>query len=163
MFITKIGFDLHWFSRHLALAMLPLLVGCGPSSGKVTGRVLLDGTPLPGGRVTFRPANPAENSVSVELNEQGQFEAMLPIGEVLVSVDNREFQPRPPRGAIALPALSPELQSKIATEAPQATPTPNVRSGRYVPISSRYYNAETAGLGFTVKGGDQLRDIELTK
>src|SRR5437764_7110771 len=82
----------------VSLAALILFVaGCGPKQAAITGRVLLDGKPLPAGRVTFRPENSAINSISAELNEQGQFEAVLPLGKIHVSVDNREWEPRPPR------------------------------------------------------------------
>ena len=55
----------------------------------MSGHVLLDGTPLPAGRVTFRPADPRMNSVSVELDEQGAYQAVLPSGEVKAAVDKR--------------------------------------------------------------------------
>lgn len=147
-----------------ALVLVGVVVaGCGPGISKVTGRVLLDNAPVPGGRITFRPADPAANSVSVEINEQGQYQAMLPVGEVMVSIDNRELQPRPARGPIALPGMAPDVQSKLATEITRPIVVPNERSGRYVPIASRYYTAETSQLTFTVIKGDMVKDLELTK
>src|SRR5205807_1020611 len=70
-----------------ALLLVPILAGCAPGQGKVAGRVLLGGTPVPGGSVLFRPADPKLNSVSAELDEQGNYQAFLPTGEVQVSVD----------------------------------------------------------------------------
>ena len=74
--------------------------------------------------------------------------------------------------AAALPPglpLTPELRQKLSGPgAPDAGPP---RSGadspkdpdRYRPIPSKYYQAELAGLGFTVKGREQKHDIELSK
>jgi hypothetical protein len=155
---------------------LPLVAGCGPQIGKVSGQVTYKGKAVPGGLITFRPADGKYNSVTVELDTDGRFPAVeLPAGEVLVSIDNRELGPRPtfsggmPGG---LP-LSPEARSKLggskaAAAAPAGDGAPqtgeDVRrpSGRYVPIPERYYDAETSGLKFTVKGGDQTERFELT-
>lgn len=146
----------------LVLSLSPL-IGCGgPTSAKVSGRVLLEGQPLPGGRITFRPANPAANSVSVEIDEKGQYEVVLPIGDVLVSVDNRELAPRAARGPIEIPGLAPDVQSKLATTVTRPTPTPTARKGHYVPIATRYHDAVSAGLGFTVTTGEQQHDFQLT-
>jgi hypothetical protein len=126
--------------------------------------VLLDGKPLPGGRVTFRPENSAFNSVSAELNEQGQYEAVqLPVGRIHVSVDNREFEPRPPRSpiSIGLPNLPPELKSKIAAAPSRPAPTNPKPSGRFVKIPERYYISEPEDLEFIVDANMQQHDIEL--
>jgi hypothetical protein len=34
-------------------------------------------------------------------------------------------------------------------------------SGQYMPIPERYYEAETSNLKITVKGGDQVENLEL--
>jgi hypothetical protein len=130
---------------------------------KVSGRVTVGGAPLPGGRITFRPADPAANSVSAELDEQGRYQVMLPVGEVAVSIDNREFRPKAARGPIELPGMDPELRAKLAPNPAPAIVVPNEKSGRYLPIAERYYNADSSGLGFTVTKGDMVKDFELTK
>ena len=145
--------------------------GCGPGWGKVSGRVLYKGAPLPGGRLTFRPADPAQNSVSVELDGQGNYQAVLPVGGVKVCVDNRQLAPRA-GGARGLPAnlpLSPALREKLGggggdRPAPKSgEKVPRKSSGRFVPIPKKYYTVEKSGLEVTVKGGSQKHDIELTK
>jgi len=148
----------------LLLLLLPVMSGCGPGQGKVTGRVTLGGTPVPGGSLLFRPANPKFNAVSAEINEQGNYEAVLPAGEVQVSVDNQALKPReritgiiPPTVRSRLPAAPPPAP---AVENPNAPTTPH---GRYVEIPKKYYQIETSGLKFTVQGGDQTQPIELTK
>jgi hypothetical protein len=154
------------------LLLLPFVAGCaGGGEGKVSGRVLLDGTPVPGGWVMFRPADPAQNSVSAELDEGGNFAAVLPAGEVQISVDNRELEPLPPLFSGAPPGLPPEVHKALG--APKAGKPPaesaegagkgSRRAGRYVPIPERYYDIETSGLKLMVKRGDQKHDIELTK
>jgi hypothetical protein len=156
---------------YLGLALLlPGLFGCGGGEGKVSGQVLFNGEPLPGGRVTFRPANPRENSVSADLDEQGNYTAVLPVGEVQVCIDNRELEERPALGGTLganLP-LSEEVRKKLGRgQAPPAAPKsaevgPKKSPARYVAIPSRYYTVEESGLQFTVSRGDQKHDIELT-
>jgi hypothetical protein len=157
-------------SRFGLLVFLPVVVGCGAGQGKVSGRVLYNGEPLPGGRVTFRPADPTQNAVSAELDKQGNYEVVLPVGEVMVSVDNRELEPRGPRNA-GLPKdikLTPEItkligSAKADNASPPAPDKAEKASGKYVPIPSKYYLAETSGLTFKVQSGNQKHDIELPK
>ena len=154
-----------WFG----LLLLPLLAGCGAATSKVSGRVLYKGVPLPGGLVTFQPANPKYNSVAVPIDEQGHYEATLPVGEVQVSVENRHLQPRSdgPRGVP--PNLPPEVQQALGKAKPQAAPPPPADKpaaakprGNYVPIPDKYHSIETSGLTFTVEPGNPKHDIELT-
>ncbi len=149
------------------------LAGCGPSEGKVSGHVKYGGAPLPGGIVLFQPTGP-QNSVSVVLDEQGNYEAVLPGGEVKVSVDNRPLQPHEPMLRGGPPNLLGRVAARIPAEnrenppAPQAAGSPNPRGvqkipGKYVEIPKRYYDISTSGLKFTVERGNQTHDIELTK
>jgi hypothetical protein len=119
--------------------------------------------------VTFRPASPKESSVSAELDEQGNYTAVLPVGEVQVCIDNRELEERPPLGG-ALGAnlpLTEEVRKKLGGQAPPAASKSaevglKKSSARYIAIPSRYYTVEGSGLQFTVSRGDQKHDIELT-
>src|SRR5262245_36617726 len=73
-----------------ALFLLPMtLTGCGQPKGKVSGQVLFQGKPLPGGIVKFRPVNSALNPVTAQIDENGKYEAAVPAGECKISVDNR--------------------------------------------------------------------------
>jgi hypothetical protein len=149
--------------RIALLLFLPLAVGCGPGRSAVSGRVLLDGQPLPGGRVTFRPADPRENTVSAELDEKGNYQAELPAGDVQVSVDNRELDPSS-RTAGGLPPdlpIAPEARQQLGDGAAAAKGS-DKDAGRFRPIPPKYYQAETSQLGFAVKGGDMKHDIELS-
>ena len=160
----------------LGMALLfPVLSGCGPGIGKVSGKVTYKGQPVPGGQLLFRPADPQQNAVPVTLDEEGRYSAVLPTGEVTVSVDNRDREPRASFGG-GVPAgipLTPEARAKLGkgkAAAPAPPPDKPVESadaasepsGRYVRIPEKYYMAETTDLKFTVKGGDQTQDFELT-
>jgi hypothetical protein len=152
-------------SRLGLLLLLPVVTGCGPGQGKVSGRVLYNGAPLPGGRVTFRPADPRQNSVSAELDEQGNYEVVLPAGEVEVSVDNRELEPSGLLGGPLPPGLPPDVRKALGgagTDKP-GPKSPVKPSRRYVRIPDRYYITETSGLRFTVERGEQRHDIGLKK
>jgi hypothetical protein len=149
--------------------LLPLLAGCGPGQGKVSGRVLLNGAPLPGGLVTFRPADARQNAVTATIDAQGNYEALLPAGEVKVCVDNRELEPPPVLAGLQPPGLPPEVQKAIGggkadKAAPRSADKPAEKAaGRYVPIPEKYYAVETSGLQFVVQRGDQKQDIQLTR
>ena len=166
------AFGWHRFAvPFVPLLLLPLVMGCGRGEGKVTGRVLYDGKPLPGGRVTFMPEG-AANPVTVTLDEQGNYEAVLPTGEVKVSVDNRALEPRPNLSAGLLSGLPGGAVAKLAeakrTNPPKATGTidPGMHGripGKYVAIPKKYYDISTSELKFTVSRGNQPHDIELPK
>jgi hypothetical protein len=162
-----------WFG---ALLFLPALAGCGQQTGQLSGTVTYQGQPLPGGRVTFRPADPRRNAVTVPINKDGSYEASVPTGEVQISVDNRELQPPPPRGAGPGPAGLPPgitLPPGVKMPSPAAQDTgkgattevrsnaPQKAAGRYVPIPANYYSVETSGLKHTVKSGPETFNIEM--
>jgi hypothetical protein len=150
------------------LAFLSALVfvvgGCAGSSAKgmVSGRVLIDGKPLPGGNVTFRSTAPNSFPVTAKIDEAGNYpQVELPTGEVMVMIDNLHLKPRPPRGPIALPkGLSPEVVAKM-TAKNQSQPPPPPADGKYVPIPDRYPAGSAEDLKFTVQPGEQTHDIEL--
>lgn len=148
------------------LCLLALAVGCGRAGpGRVTGKVLLDGKPVTGGIVTFVPADFKGQSVSASLDESGVYTAELPAGEMLVSFDNHHLAPPPPRAAPPLPkGVRPDLMAKLGrTSGPAPAPADGAGgSGRYVKVPEKYSMAETSGLKYTVKPGDQQFDVELS-
>lgn len=171
-----IVFDFPWpriVTRMGLLLLLVVMAGCGPGEGKVSGRVLFNGKPLPGGTVFFQPAGP-QNPVTATLpaDESGTFEVVLPTGEVQVSVDNRDLEPRPPAPTGIPRGLPGGVTQKLLQGKPleaaqppaDSTPRPPRRaSGKYVKIPDRYYSIATSGLKITVQRGSQTKDIELTK
>lgn len=147
------------------LLLLPVLAGCGSGKGTVSGKVIYQGKGLPGGRVTFRPADPRLNPVGVVLDAEGHYEVSLPPGEVVISVDNRELDPAAARAAPP-PQLPPgiKLPRVPKPEAGPAEVSPNTIQnlpGRYRGIPPKFYSTDTSGLKYTVQKGSQTHDIDL--
>ena len=152
------------------LALLPVVAGCGVGQGKVSGKVLYNGVPLPGAQIMFRPADPMQNAVSTRADADGHYEVALPVGEVKVSVDNRD-QDLHRKGPSPLPAgLPPEVYQKLKSgqSDPAAPKSPPDNNGdkpavKYIQIPASYYDIEKSGLGFRVEGGAgvQEHDLEL--
>jgi hypothetical protein len=149
------------------LLALAAAAGCGPSTARVSGRVLFKGEPLPGGMVSFRPEDRRVATVSVRLDEQGRYEADLPVGMVRVCVTNLDLKPHepPPAGTSLIPEAVPaEVREKLQAARPAgAKPGHNAARppGRYVEIPPRYYNADTSALDFRVEKSGQEHDIPL--
>jgi hypothetical protein len=155
--------------RSAVMLLLVAAAGCGPREGRVTGRVLFDGTPLPGGTLTFMTADLRGQSYGADVDESGNYSVVLPAGDVLVSFDNRRYAPLARRGPPPLPpGLPADIRGKLRPSSPPpAEPPPadvpaGTRSGRYVKVPERYHMVETSDLKFAVKPGEQQHDIELT-
>ncbi|TMQ34331.1 MAG: hypothetical protein E6K70_08195 [Planctomycetota bacterium] len=154
------------------LLLVPILAGCGSAQAKVSGQVLYNDAPLPGGRLTFLPVNPEQNAVSAEIDEQGNYQVVLPVGDVQIIVDNRELEPSGPPSA-GLPQLPPDIKpdamrvlgnaQKSQSRSVPAENAPERPPGKYVQIPRRYYDVETSDLIFTVQSGSQTHNIELRK
>jgi hypothetical protein len=161
----------------LLLAVVPL--GCS-GRGTVSGRVLFNGKPLPGGLVKFIPVDARSNPVTATIGEDGSYAVTVPAGAALISVDNRALKnPNavgsvgvggeaaagtkggPPRGAPVVPPK--DMMAKMKEEHEVPAPTGTTPVGTYMPIPDKYYDPETSGLKYNVQGGSQTHDIELTK
>jgi hypothetical protein len=151
-----------------ALLIAVLVAGChghDHDTGRVSGRVLLNGAPLPGGRVTFMPVD-GRNPVMAILSEDGTYPPVeLPVGEVLVRVDNRELQqivaPRsftPPARDLKNALVKMGKGGQIPVP---PSPKPSI-PGHYVKIDPKYHNTDTSGLGFRVEPGEFTHDILLS-
>jgi hypothetical protein len=154
----------------LVLLVVCASCGCGAAKGKVSGRVLYQGQPLPGGLLTFQPVNPQFNAVAVSVDEEGNYVAELPVGDVRIAIDNRHLQSsaQGPRG---VPDDLPEqARQALASAKQQASPPPPAGNpaaraklkGRYVPIPDKFYTIESSGLKLHVEQGEQKHDIDLT-
>ena len=158
-------------ASHWVVLLAVWAEGCNGSrsAGRVVGCVLIDGKPLPGGYLMFRPADPRGELVTVVVDESGRYSATVPAGEVFVSVDNRELAPRVlhrTRGPAILPkGLTTEAREKLGragATSPASTVECDRRPGRYVRIPDRYYLPETSGLRLIVQPGEQQHDVLLT-
>ena len=149
-----------------ALSLLVPLAGCGRGRGTVSGVVLFQNKPLPGGLLTFRPSNPGENPVTVPISPEGRYEATLPTGDVLIGVDNRELLP-PQKGGGPPPSLPSGIKLPPLKVEPASGPAgakekePRKGAGQYVPIPDKYYSTDTSGLRYKVGKGNQSYDIPL--
>jgi|YelNatPaOPRAMG01_1025707.scaffolds.fasta_scaffold179848_1 hypothetical protein len=144
--------------------LLALIGGCGknPKSvehAEVTGKVLYEGKPLPGGQVTFVTVNGGFVS-SGHIDQNGNYRISAPVGEVIIGVDNSMLQPgggggkgkgggNAPKGGAVHPNR-PDSESE------------NPIKGRWVNIPLTYADPQQSGLKYTVKPGPQTYDIKLT-
>jgi hypothetical protein len=139
----------------LPVGLLVLAAGCGKKeaydTAEVTGRVLFNGEPLPGGRVTF-VAVKGGTAVPGTIDEKGNYKVQAPVGEVQISVDNSGLDPLKGgrMGSRSLPPLKRPGQKE-----------PETLKGTYVPIPNKYYDPTKSGLTYTVKSESQKHDIEL--
>jgi hypothetical protein len=150
-------------ARCVGLLLLIPAVGCGAGQGTVSGRVLYKNTPVPGGLVTFVPADPKQQSVTAILDENGRYELTVASGEVRIGVDNEELRP-PAAGAKGPPLALPGVKLppiKKGDLPPEQKQTQAKNPGKYREIPEKYYRPDTSGLRYTVTGGSQTHDIEL--
>lgn len=138
----------------LPLGLLTLTTGCGEKNAssaehaEVTGKVLFQGKPLPGGKVSFVAINGGFASSGL-IDENGNYQIKAPVGDVEIGVTNQMLQSKSgPKG--------PKVLKKA-----EATEHQRVK-GRWVKIPSQYEDAHNSGLKYTVKPGAQTHDIELS-
>jgi hypothetical protein len=143
----------HLAGYGLSLGLLTLIAGCGknPHSAEhaeVSGTVLFQGKPLPGGKVTFVAVNGAFASLGT-IDASGHYQINAPIGAVEIGVTNRMLQSSSgPKGPTHLTKADAKENQPL--------------KGRWVQIPSQYEDPHTSGLQYTVKAGAQIHDIELS-
>jgi hypothetical protein len=152
---TQIGWAVALFLFALAIT------GCGGKSGKVSGQVMFQGKPLPGGVITFRPVDTKRNPVTATIDPNGNYEASVPAGEVKVSVDNRVLKSssgpaQTPKGVPGGAQIGPPKDSMggAGKDRNFLAPPGEKPPGTYVPIPEKYYDTESSGLSLTVKGNE---------
>jgi len=145
----------------LLLGLLILSVGCGGRErsvehAEVTGRVLYDGKPLPGGLVNFVTVKGAFANSGV-IDENGNYSIKSPVGEVEIGVSNKMLE----HGGDAVKNKEEAVKSARKEKGGAGGRGPLVK-GRFVNIPEKYYDPTTSGLKYTVKPGAQTHDIELS-
>ncbi len=137
-----------------------LLLGCARGGkrieqAEVSGKVLYQGKPLPGGNVKF-VNNSGYIGICVIDPADGSYKLEAPVGEVKIAVDNRMLntggRQRPP---VDLSAAKRERPDRPGGGG-------QVITGTFVPLPSHYSDPERSGLKYTVKQGQQTHDIELS-
>jgi hypothetical protein len=138
----------------LALALCLGAVGCGSSTGTITGKVYYKNTPLKGGTVNFLTSDKKVNQLS-EIQEDGSYKIeKMPVGEVTITVETISLRP-----ARNIPTYAPPKGQE--TSGGYTPPNIADKAKRYVPIPDKYASADNSGLKYTVKGGSQPYDIKL--
>lgn len=127
--------------------LLPLMAsGCGGSkTGTVSGKVRLNGEPVPGGYVNFFPEGGAGSSAKTSpIREDGSYSVSgVPVGPAKISVQGIA-------GSAALPNVTPPKGMEIP------------RSDRKtVNIPAMYSTTDMSGLKWDVKPGQQEFNIDL--
>ena len=150
----------------LSLGLLILSAGCGRlgrsvEHAEVSGKVLYQGKPLPGGVVNFVTVK-GSFANTCAIDENGNYQLKAPVGEVQISVQNRMLQNQSPIQRDKSKEAK-TFREKKTIEIEQAQPSKGPLKGRYVAIPDRYNDPSTSGLIYTVKPGSQTHDIELSE
>ncbi len=148
----------------LSLGLLILSAGCSRlgrsvEHAEVSGRVLFQGKPLPGGVVNFVAVNGAFANRGF-IDENGNYTIKAPEGEVRIGVDNHMLANQPPPRE--RPKEEKTVRQKKVAEVQQDLPPQGPVKGYYVEIPRSYADPTTSGLTYTVKPGPQTHDIELS-
>jgi hypothetical protein len=140
-----------------AFGLWVLAAGCSKSHPRsvehveVTGKVLFQGKPLPGGQITFlTPIGGFANTGPID--ENGIYHISAPVGPVQIGVDNRALQPQ-----------TQELDKRLSKIRGRPIESLELKGlkGRYVAIPPKYYRVDTSGLTYEVKPEPQTYDIVL--
>ena len=140
-----------------ALGISLAAVGCGSSTGTISGKVSYKGAPLKGGYVTFYTKDKKVTRPG-EIQEDGSYKIeKMPTGEALICVDTSTL--KPPTQAHNIPTYSPPKGQQLP---PRYKLSNNEeKAKRYVEIPSQYADPDKSKLTYTVKGGSQEYDIKL--
>jgi hypothetical protein len=145
------------------LAVLTLALGCGKSPysvgyADVSGQVLLDGKPLPGGEVSFVAVNGAL-AARGDIGEDGHYQIKAPIGEVQIGVNNRMLMPPNPRKGQRPKGMVHKTKDGSVVKEDDVPK----KKGRYVDLPTKYLDPAASGLTYTVTPGSQTHDIQLSR
>jgi carboxypeptidase family protein len=143
-----------WPGRSTAAVLWALVLtaaGCGPCTGTVSGVVRYKGEPLAGFVVSMATAD--GRVLTTETDAEGAYTfTQVPVGTV-------QFMVAPP---FSPPAVSETIR-KIREKAGQKVRPPEPHAAaKQVRIPDRYKDKEQSGLQYTIEGGPQTRDLDLT-
>jgi hypothetical protein len=146
---------LHYASGRMLVASLFLLpLGCGSSSGTISGKVFYNGRVVPGGTIMF-VAEGNGGTVTTTIEEDGSYRAVkVPPG--LAKIALRPHQPPPIRKMADKSAFLPGNDPSKTAKQSEAT-----KPREYLWIPEQYGDPEKSGLTLQVQGGAQQFDIKL--
>jgi len=152
---------------HRRFALLPLMflfAGCSEEpTQSLSGIVRLDGKPTAGITITFFTSN--NRTAIADTDKEGRYTVEV-TGTGLVQVTAQVPPPRPkPRpdppknlkgdGMAAAKSDDAGKLARMPVGEPSETPPA-------IPLDSKYNDAKTSGLDFTLTGGKQTKDFDLT-
>lgn len=129
----------------LVVAAAALSASCtGGGTGTVKGKITVNGQPLPRGLITFESEVGNRDAFAAAIVD-GEYETgPIPAGPCKVTVIHSDFaQPSAPEGNDLIP-------TRTAKDQPGLT------------VPDKYHQADTSGLTFTVKPGENTYDQDLT-
>lgn len=132
-------------------------LGCGASTGIVTGKVTYQNKPVSSGSVVFHGANGRVDSGLLDANGNYTI-ARAPVGTVKVAVMAAKSSTKAAGGGA--PPGPPAGKGKLK-QAPDTIDKPVPATVETSPIPERYYDPEKSGLVYTVTSGSQVIDIDL--
>jgi len=115
--------------------------GCGGSQGTVSGKVTLDGKPLPGGLVSIFDAEGQTRTSGIGKDGAYSMSNVAP-------------------GKAQIAVLTMEERTDLRGSQSGAPPVKN-SMGTFVAIPAKYLSKETSGLSLEVKTGKQDFEIQL--
>ena len=146
----------HSWLRVLPLAAVLASVGCGASTGKVSGKVTYGDKVVKGGVVMFFVEG--KGNAQGQISEDGTYSiAEVPAGSAKVCVDTKSMNP-----ANAKPFM--KYTAPKDAKAPEGFgggPDRAELERRYVSIPERYADLTKTTLTQTITGGAQTYDIKL--
>jgi hypothetical protein len=137
----------------LLLLFLSSLVGCGRTTGTVSGKVTHQGQPLTSGAVIFHGADGRSDSGHIDVD--GNYTvSQAPVGPVKVTVDTGSAR------RVSPPKITGPRRDNPAKHPGEKSGT-NPAPMRKVVIPEKYKDPNQSGLTFTVSGRRQTFDIKV--
>lgn len=155
-------------------SLIVTLVGCGGSKTTITGKVTIDGQPLPAGRIAFVPSKGGAG-VGAEIKDGQYTVEKVPYGNVKVTVETQSIKTR-------IDALTVAAQQFAMSQAPPGVKIPeNAKQSleeekkqagekaqelrelqtKYLPVPENYGKDNTTPLTLEVKSDTKTYDIPL--
>jgi len=148
------------------LLALGLMAGCSqpnPSApGRISGQVTLNGSPLPGGNITFH--SDGKGTYRSPIGSDGTYEVTdMPTGSMAVTVETESINPanKPPAYTGSGGKMDKMAAERMAAEKRQGASVKS-SSGQYKRIPTKYTNPKTSPLTVTIEAGRQVKEFELT-
>jgi hypothetical protein len=154
--------------------LLTAAVGCGSGKGTVSGKVTLDGKPLPAGQISFVGAHGQTATADIK---DGQYTVSnVPTGDVKVTVQTSSIKQQAEtllassrygssktRAAAArkLPADIKEQLQAEATRNAEMVKRGKELLAKYRPVPDKYAKPDSSGLHVSVSRGDISYDVPL--